>query len=314
MQKPTISSSFAKISTEQIMGKTSEFAPMIEGEESRVFSFQSGGEDYVVRINRTADGFEKDAFVHRKFAKPELPIPEVIAIASLENGYFSCISRRIPGVTLESLANSELPAILGPVAQAMDAIASSNLEATSGFGPFDASGVGRYDSWHSFLTSIAGRNRDDWDVARRHTDIRKIDKILHEFISLTNHCPEIRQLVHADFGSNNVLTDGHRITGVIDWSEALFGDPLYDVANILFWRTWLDCMEQQARDFESRVMYQLPSNSERLRCYQLRIGLEEIYASSLCGAAENVTWAISRCDEIIHQANGNSTSIDQKSF
>ncbi|WP_439897592.1 phosphotransferase, partial [Escherichia coli] len=60
---------------------------------------------------------------------------------------------------------------------------------------------------------------------------------------LARHCPNVRALVHADFGSNNVLTDGHRITGVIDWSEAMYGDPLYDIANILFWRPWLDCME-----------------------------------------------------------------------
>jgi aminoglycoside phosphotransferase (APT) family kinase protein len=38
--------------------------------------------------------------------------------------------------------------------------------------------------------------------------------------------------VHGDFGSNNVLADGEHITGVVDWSEAMIGDPLYDVANI----------------------------------------------------------------------------------
>src|SRR5699024_2408647 len=59
-------------------------------------------------------------------------------------------------------------------------------------------------------------------------------------------------LVHADFGSNNVLTDNGRITAVIDWSEAMFGDSQYEVANIFFWRPWLACMEQQTRYFERR--------------------------------------------------------------
>ncbi len=38
--------------------------------------------------------------------------------------------------------------------------------------------------------------------------------------------------MHGDFGSNNVLADGTVTTGVIDWGEAMFGDPRYDIANI----------------------------------------------------------------------------------
>ncbi|WP_416376785.1 phosphotransferase [Klebsiella pneumoniae] len=32
--------------------------------------------------------------------------------------------------------------------------------------------------------------------------------------------------MHADFGSNNVLTDNGRITAVIDWSERCSGFPI----------------------------------------------------------------------------------------
>lgn len=42
---------------------------------------------------------------------------------------------------------------------------------------------------------------------------------------------EVRQtLIHGDFTIDNVLIHGGRISGMIDWSGAAFGDPRYDVA------------------------------------------------------------------------------------
>ncbi len=112
-------------------------------------------------------------------------------------------------------------------------------------------------------------------------------------------CPERWQLAHGDFGSNNVLARGGNITGVIDWSEALLGDPLYDVANILFWRTWLNCMEQQAAYSESRIAND-PGVKRRLICYQLRIGLRETLESAKAGNGEACRWAFARCENLAH--------------
>jgi Ser/Thr protein kinase RdoA (MazF antagonist) len=42
-------------------------------------------------------------------------------------------------------------------------------------------------------------------------------------------------LLHGDLGSHNVLTDGDRLLGLIDWEDALSGDPVYDLA---FWATF----------------------------------------------------------------------------
>lgn len=199
-------------------------------------------------------------------------------------------------MTLQDLTRTELPAVVGPVASVLKA-ASSTIGTASGYGPFDPQGRGAYATWRDFLTAIANPHQYKWNTLRHQVDLNRICLLLNEVLYLAEQCPEVRQLVHGDFGSNNVLTDGHRITGVIDWSEAMVGDPLYDVANILFWRTWLECMEQQARFFEvHRADHLRPK--ERLRCYQLRIGLEEIYENALHGTADNVAWAINRCEEL----------------
>ena len=40
-------------------------------------------------------------------------------------------------------------------------------------------------------------------------------------------------VVHADVGPEHLLTDGERLTGVIDWSDAMIGDPAIDLAWLL---------------------------------------------------------------------------------
>ena len=279
------------------MGSVSDLAPLSEGEESQAYRFRSGARTYVVRVNRAITGFEKDAFVYRRFARRNLPIPEVIRIGEIGDHFF-CISENMPGVTLQDLKPEDLHLVLAPTARVLDAIAESDLGDMSGFGPFDAHGIGSYESWRDFLTTVADRHRYSWATVGRLVNSGEINRILDRLVRLAAHCPEIRALVHGDFGSNNVLTDGHRITGVVDWSEASIGDPLYDVANILFWRTWLHCMQQQARYFEAHLG-PLPNLSDRMLCYQLRIGLAEIYQNAIEGKADVAAWAASRCCELI---------------
>jgi hygromycin-B 4-O-kinase len=224
------------------------------GDESETFSFRYGKEEFILRVSRSAAGFEKDAFASKHFGRHALPVPEILHIGEIDAHRYCSISRRLPGVTLQDLNEQKLPAVLDATAQVLREIASSDISGITGFGPFDANGIGRYRTWREFLLSPAP------DFA--------------PLAYLASYCPEIRCLVHGDFGSNNVLTDGRRITGVLDWSEAMIGDPLYDIANIFFWRGWLVCMEQQARWFEARLGH-IPNWRERLLCYQLVIGLKE---------------------------------------
>jgi hygromycin-B 4-O-kinase len=279
------------------MANISDLTLIAEGEESQAYRFQSGSQTYVIRLNRAVEGFEKDAFAHRTFARPNLPIPEIIRIGQIDD-HFYCISENMPGVTLQDLDPHDVPPLLAPTAEILDVIAESNLDNITGFGPFNARGVGRYDSWRDFLTSIANLDQYGWPAVHSLVDMDIVSRLLDRLNGLAAHCPETRKLIHGDFGSNNVLTDGFRITGVIDWSEASIGDPLYDVANIFFWSTWLDCMHQQARYFESHLAG-FPNLSNRLLCYQLRIGLAEIYQNATQQKMDALVWAISRCRDLI---------------
>nr|AEK22039.1 6xH-GFP-(Pch PRP8 intein with HYGr)-FLAG [Cloning vector pRR14] len=280
----------------------SDLMQLSEGEESRAFSFDVGGRGYVLRVNSCADGFYKDRYVYRHFASAALPIPEVLDIGEFSESLTYCISRRAQGVTLQDLPETELPAVLQPVAEAMDAIAAADLSQTSGFGPFGPQGIGQYTTWRDFICAIADPHVYHWQTVMDDTVSASVAQALDELMLWAEDCPEVRHLVHADFGSNNVLTDNGRITAVIDWSEAMFGDSQYEVANIFFWRPWLACMEQQTRYFERR--HPELAGSPRLRAYMLRIGLDQLYQSLVDGNFDDAAWAQGRCDAIVRSGAG----------
>jgi hygromycin-B 4-O-kinase len=275
-----------------------DFKPITGGEESHAFAIHMDGQSYVLRLNRSIEGFTKDDFAWRRLATPSLPIPAVIEIGFMDDGLAYCLSQLVPGMTLQELPPFELSPVLAPVAAVMGEIAASDASDLNGFGPFDAQGRGRYGSWRHYLTAVASPALYDWAALEARIDPAVVEACVETIVALAAHCPEVCQFVHGDFGSNNVLTDGRRITGVIDWSEAMIGDPLYDLANILFWRPWLACMERQARYFETVEPGRL-RDVERLRCYQLRIGLEQLYQSARLGADDDVAWASARCREIM---------------
>lgn len=95
-----------------------------------------------------------------------------------------------------------------------------------------------------------------------------------------------------------MLTDGRSITAIFDWDRALFGDALYDVANIFFWR------EENLQPLIERLKEQglaIPRWKERILCYQLHIGLREIYDSALGSGTIDLTWLMIRCNAIVAQ-------------
>lgn len=300
MNKPTVEMSSI---TSFLAGAFGEFGGLIqlaEGEESRAFAFRAKAEPYVLRINTSMDDFQKDAYVYSTFEAPALPIPEIIRIGAFDKTLSYCVSRKAPGITLQDLPERDLPAIAGPVAAVLDAISAADVQSLEGFGRFGPNGIGRFPSWHAFLMAVTDPEQYDWFALPSRGMRGAVMPLLEELARCASQCPEIRCLVHGDFGSNNVLVDGNRVSAVIDWSEALIGDPLYDVANIFFWRPWLPCMEYQARFFEQRDPW-LPQ-SLRLRAYQLRIGLDQLYQSTRDGDGEDAAWALTRCLDIAGSA------------
>jgi 3-oxoacyl-[acyl-carrier protein] reductase len=83
--------------------------------------------------------------------------------------------------------------------------------------------------------------------------------------------PATRALIHADLLYHNVLVRGTQVTAVLDWGCAMYGDPLCDVARLLYWWPWYPAWSAIA----TRSLF--PADAEaRLRARQLRSGLAHI--------------------------------------
>ncbi|PLP60659.1 hypothetical protein CYK37_05930 [Mesorhizobium loti] len=294
--KPKLPHQAIASAVERDLGPISTWTSVSEGEEAQVFGIRLADEDFILRVNHFAHGFHKEAFCYRHFASANLPIPQILSIGTVDDHTY-CVSRRAAGKTLQDLSPAELPAVVAWVDQVMRAIAQAPLHGTEDFGRFDPNGIGEHKSWRGFLGALTDQRRFDWIGHEPAVDDSWIERHLSLLSALIPMCPETRSLVHGDFGSNNVLTDGLAITGVIDWSEALFGDPLYDVANIFFWRPWLACMDAQARYFEEH-RFDLMNNAQALRCYQLRIGLQQVFECAAAGDTADLRWAMARCEDI----------------
>jgi len=78
-------------------------------------------------------------------------------------------------------------------------------------------------------------------------------------------------LLHGDLGSHNVFTDGRDVTAVIDWEDALSGDPVFDIA---FWATFHPDRRHAAFLDGYRAVRALPADFEwRFWLYYLRVAL-----------------------------------------
>ncbi len=214
-----------------------------------------------------------------------------------------CISEKVDGLTLQDADAATVERLLKPTLQAWSAISRADVTQTNGYGDFDRSGHGWFPSWHHYLLSILDPQHYDWDRMMSSLDRALIHQLIQTFQPLVPDCPDERRLVHGDFGSNNVLTDAQRITAVLDWQNAKYGDPLFDIATAYFWRTWLPCMQTFAT-YADRRLNHLPHYRERLWCYQLWIGLDEIYGHAVNGNTMMLAWAQARCREILDEMKG----------
>ena len=301
-----------KLSNQQLLqfltekyGSEPQWTPIAEGMESRVFTFIWDDQEYILRVNPNQSGFQKDRWCFQQFHSEELPIPEILEIGSFSPHYAYSISHRLSGITLEDSAIPILQQLTPYVSQVWRVISQAPLPSSEGFGPFNEYGHASFSSWQSFLQStIRGKNRQ-WDrlFASNLLDATALQPVMQNYLKLIEYCPEEHKLVHGDFGSNNVLTDGQKITGVLDWDCALYGDPLFDVAGSFFWSPWLDCMRIQS-EFFHKTLGNEADFALCLQCYQLRCGLEEIHENALVGNQKLLNWLLNRTMQI-HQATEN---------
>jgi hygromycin-B 4-O-kinase len=95
--------------------------------------------------------------------------------------------------------------------------------------------------------------------------------------------------VHGDLLAGNVLVSPrNRVGAVLDWGNSLAGDPLYDLAWLMFWAPWHPGIDPVRVRRAARSRFGAAGLEERLLCYQLHIALDGMQYQAFAGRTDDL--------------------------
>jgi hygromycin-B 4-O-kinase len=263
----------------------SKVSPVGEGAWSRAYGFRRDGAAYIIRFSALDEDFHKDRLA-AGYSSPDLPIPAVVEIGETGDGFFA-ISERASGGFLDDLDEGQMRRMLPALFTAFDAARRVDLSMSTGYGIWGVDGNAPHATWRAALLAIAedqpGERTHGWRerLVASPTGSRPFDEALARLDALVPDVAEERHLIHNDLLNFNVLVEGERISAVIDWGCAMYGDFLYDLAWFEFWSPWypawhaIDFRGEAARHYAA-IGLAVPRFEERLTCCQLHIGLASL--------------------------------------
>jgi hygromycin-B 4-O-kinase len=270
-------------------GPAAQIALMRPGEWSVVYSVVTADADLVARFGAYDEDFEKDAYAAR-YSSPALPIPPIIGWGPALGGFYA-IAPRMRGEHIDGLDEMRMRRVLPSLFAALDAMREVELSGSTGFGGWRADGRTSHASWREWLLGFfnepATRGAPGWRELLRDlpSTARSFEEGYERLVQLADPCPEVRHLFHDDLINRNVLVDDDRVTAVLDWGSSKYGDFLYDIANLVFYKPWfpqwrnIDFAAEALAHYDS-IGLVVPQIAERLKCYTLRIALDGIAYSA----------------------------------
>jgi len=261
-----------------LKGSVSNVQAINFGELSKVFSFCFQDKAYVIHFNKNEDRFIKDEYLYKKLSQLDIPIPKNERNGKIDDIYFS-ISEKAIGQSLEAYPENEIKNVLPALATEFKKIVQIPIDSSEKYGAIDYKGEGSFNSWQKYIESFFQKEQDgfwkDWYTLFDHSFLEKevFDYYYEMMMELSLYSPEERYLVHGDFHLGNIISDGQDITAIIDWELAMYGDFMFDIANIHFWAPQLE-VPQIFHEAWIKNGEEIPHFQERLLCGMLFKGID----------------------------------------
>ncbi|MDP2692860.1 MAG: aminoglycoside phosphotransferase family protein [bacterium] len=224
-----------------------------QGMSSSVFFITtSDNKEYAVKYGNDA---MKDVpaldLISRKHI--DIPVPALLS---------SFVFEGVPVVILERVRFPLLESV--PVEEMSKYIPSMirNLHTIKSTSPGLLNEPNSKKTWKDMILAIFGGNEFDWDeIANREgldTELvlTSVEKMIEKINSMVFEDTKY-SLLHTDFNQRNLFVNPqtHEIAGIIDWEEAMFGDPLYDFARVRMYLWHFNLGDQAVKEYYDLMQF-----------------------------------------------------------
>ena len=273
-----------------------QLAPLEGGNVSQTLSFTADGQDYVIRFSQhMGANFEKEAWLYPRLAAAHIPIPPIISTGRLGELHYA-ISQHAVGQHVHSLPLQAYRQLFPTLLETLYTIHQVDVSDQSRYGTIGDNGMGLAPSWRSHIASVYDEEEDwnfygKWHKLFETTFLERdlYEQVYTQMMRLLDLCPEERFLVHGNYGFSNVLFHDGRVTAVLDWLDASYGDFVFDFAGLTLWTQEVPLAERCQQFYAAKGM-QIAHYTERLRCYQYRIGLDALRFYALTQKPGSYLW------------------------
>jgi hygromycin-B 4-O-kinase len=275
-----------------------EITLMSTGQISSTFQCLVRDETLLVQFNQAnmSSGVTKERFFRDRLQSVGVPLREVIQDGTYQ-GLKYTIAKKSRGNGLTSLPPAEFVSVLPAVYDILLAISSVDMTGTQGYGGFNESGFGPDETWQMYLSKIRdeepGQFFGNWHEMFDTTFLEKdrFEAYYSQMMRHINFIPVPRLLVHGAFGYDNVLIENGKVTAVLDWQDAKFGDPLFDIAYLDFWLSSFNLLESYKTycaehgihysDYRDRVLASKYYNALSAMLFFAKINNRDAYNSTI---------------------------------
>jgi hygromycin-B 4-O-kinase len=251
-----------------------------KGNISTVFSFGLFDKEYVIKFSDSAGEFETEKFISNLLCSQGIPFPLCVELGRSKSFHY-VISERISGQNLNSCSYEQQIRMLPEVIQILTRLNHVNLGTTKGYGMINSSGDGSHNSWKEHIVATYAEDQEDsfwqgWYGLFKTSCLEKevFDECYNRLLAYSTYNEQHRYFIHGDFHQYNIMSNGQRITGVID-SNGKYGDFLIDLAT-LDWHIKTHLRQdvvQRYQDYQEKICIAIPNFKERLIGAQYYNGL-----------------------------------------
>jgi thiamine kinase-like enzyme len=231
-----------------------EFPP--QGMSSSVlFITFLNGMDCAVKYGTNA---MKDVPALELIAKKQINISVPMLIASfIFEDIPVIILKRINFPLLESVPAEEMPKYIPSMVKNLKELHKIKSE-----NPGLLTGKKAGETWRGMILSIFDGGDIDWDEVSKRGSLdgklilASVDKIEKKIENTIFDLKEY-SLLHTDFNQRNLFVDPehHEISGIVDWEDAMFGDPIYDFARVRMYLWHFNFSEAAIHDYYDMVNF-----------------------------------------------------------